>query len=129
MTRLAQILCVLFVVVLGGAGLMTILNPVTMGETSGFNPVGAYGLTNVRTLGAPTLTLAIVTAIGALRKDWLLILPASLYFLLNGLARTISVLAEGYEPVMLRGLLLTTVLFALSQVALHIFRRTKGIHS
>ncbi len=123
MIRLAQILTVLFVVVLGVAGLTTMFNPVALGEASGFNPIGNYGLTNVRTLGAPTLALAIVTAIGALRKDWLLILPASLYFLLNGSARIISVIVEGYEPVMLRGLLLTGVLFTLSLVALYLFRR------
>ncbi len=123
MTRFAQILCVLFVVVLGGAGLSTIFNPVGFAEPTGFNPVGNYGLTNIRTLGAPTLSLAIITAIAALRKEWLLVLPASLYFLFNLSARTISVFVEGYEPIMLRGLLLTSVLFILSQVALNIFRR------
>ena len=126
MTRFAQILCVLFVVVLGGAGLSTIFNPVGFAEPTGFNPVGNYGLTNIRTLGAPTLSLAIITAIAALRKEWLLVLPASLYFLFNLSARTISVFVEGYEPIMLRGLLLTSVLFILSQVALNIFRRMSG---
>ncbi|MEM7115146.1 MAG: hypothetical protein AAF614_22090 [Chloroflexota bacterium] len=126
MLRLAQILSVLFVVVLGVAGLTSILNPIAIGEASNLNPIGNYGLTNVRTLGAPTLTLAIITAIGVFRKEWLLILPASLYFLLNGLARVISVVVEGYEPVMLRGLLFTGVLVVLSQIALHTFRRTNG---
>ena len=123
--RLAQILSAIFVVILGGAGLTTIFSPMTIAEPSGFNPVGDYGITNMRTTGAPTLALAIITAIGAFRKHWLLILPASLYFLFNGSARVISVFAEGFEPVMTRGLVFTFVLFALSQVALHIFRRAE----
>ena len=125
MIRIAQILSALFVVVLGGAGLTSMFSPMTIAEPSGFNPVGDYGLTNMRTLGAPTLALAIITAIGALRKEWLLILPAAMYFFLNALARIISVFAEGFEPIMTRGLVLTLVLVVLSQVALHIFRRAQ----
>ena len=79
----------------------------------------------MRTLGAPTLSLAVITAIGAVKTEWLLILPASLYFLFNGSARLISVFVEGYEPIMLRGLILTFTLFVLSQVTLHIFRRAE----
>ena len=123
MIRLAQFLCVLFVFVLGSAGVASIFSPMTVFEPTGLDAVSNYGMTTLRTLGAPTLSLAIVTAIAAYRKEWLLILPASLYFLLNFSARLTSVFVEGYEPIMLRGLLLTSVLFVLSQVALHIFRR------
>lgn len=123
MARFAQILSALFVLVLGGSALITIFSPMSINDPSGFNAVTNYGITNLRTLGAPTLSLAVITAIGALRKEWLLILPASLYFLFNGSARLISVFVEGYEPIMLRGLILTFTLFALSQVALHLFRR------
>lgn len=92
-------------------------------ELSGFNAMSNYGFTNLRTLGAPTLSLAIITAIGAYRKEWLLILPASLYFGFNFLARLLSTVVEWYEPVMLFGLLMTFTLFILSQVALYTFRK------
>jgi len=124
MTRLAQLLSWGFVLVLGGAGIAAMLFPMSVNEPAGFNAVTDYGLTNVRTLGAPTLALAITTAIGAIRREWVLILPASMYFLFNASARVISVLVEGYDPVMLRGLALTFTLFGLSQAALHIFRTT-----
>ena len=114
MYRFAQILSWGFVLVLGVAGIMTMLFPTAVNEPAGFNATTDYGLTNVRTLGAPTLALAIATAIGAIRREWLLVLPASMYFLFNASARVISVLVEGYDPVMLRGLLITSVLFALS---------------
>ncbi|KZN53905.1 hypothetical protein N474_18865 [Pseudoalteromonas luteoviolacea CPMOR-2] len=123
MTKLAQILSGFFVVILGSAGLVTMLLPEVINEPSGFNAITQYGLTNLRTLGAPTLSLAIITAIGAYKKQWLLILPASMYFFLNFLARTISTVVEGYDPIMLFGLLMTLSLFALSQIALHIFRK------
>ncbi|MDW3646046.1 MAG: hypothetical protein R8P61_03210 [Bacteroidia bacterium] len=127
MIRFAQILSALFVLVLGASALTTIFSPMSINEPSGFNAVTNYGITNLRTLGAPTLSLAVITAIGALKKEWLLILPASLYFLFNGSARLISVFVEGYEPIMLRGLILTFTLFALSQVALHMFKRRDKI--
>lgn len=126
MIRLAQFLSALFVIILGSAALTSIFSPMTIVEPSGFDVVSDYGITNLRTLGAPTLSLAIITAIGVIRKEWLLILPASMYFFFNFSARLISVFVEQYDPIMLRGLLLTFVLFVLSQVALHIFRRTEG---
>lgn len=127
MIRFAQALALLFVLILGGAGLTTILSPLSINEPSGFNAVTDYAITNLRTLGAPTLALAVITAIGAIRKEWLLLLPASMYFLFNGSARLISVFAEGYDPIMLRGLMLTFTLFALSQIALHIIRRADKV--
>ena len=126
MIRVAQFLSLLFVLILGSAGLTTMLFPIHINEPSGFNAATDYGFTNLRTLGAPTLSLAIITAIGAIRKEWILVLPASMYFFLNGTARLISVFVEGYEPVMLRGLMLTFGLFLLSQIALHIFKRASG---
>ena len=122
MTRLAQLLSVLFVLVLGSAALTSIFLPLSIVGPSGFEVASDYGITNLRTLGAPTLSLAIITAIAAFRTDWLLLLPAAMYFLFNLSARLISVFAEGYDPVMLRGLLITTVLVTLSQFALQIFR-------
>ena len=129
MIRFAQILSAIFVLVLGASALTTIFSPMSINEPSGFNAATNYGITNLRTLGAPTLSLAVITAIGALKKKWLLILPASLYFLFNASARLISVFIEGYEPIMLRGLILTITLFILSQVSLQIFRRVEKFQS
>ena len=126
MTRLAQLFSALFVFVLGSAALTSIFSPLTILEPSGFDIVSDYGITNLRTLGAPTLSLAIITAIGAIRKEWLLILPASMYFLFNFSARLISVFVEQFDPIMTRGLIFTIMLFLLSQVALHIFRRAES---
>ena len=123
MIRFAQFLSLLFVIILGSAALVTLFSPMSINGPSGFNVVSDYGITNLRTLGAPTLSLAIITAIGAIRKDWILILPVSLYFLFNGSARVLSIFVEQFDPIMLRGLILTGVLFGLSQLALHTFRR------
>lgn len=123
MIRFAQFLSAVFVLVLGGAGLTTMFSPMSINEASGFVAVSDYGITNLRTLGAPTLALAIITGIGLIRRDWLLILPASMYFFFNGSARVVSLFSEQYDPIMIRGLILTFGLFLLSQIALHIFRK------
>ncbi|KZN68251.1 hypothetical protein N473_07445 [Pseudoalteromonas luteoviolacea CPMOR-1] len=123
MIKFAQVLCGIFVLILGSAALTAMLFPSVINEPSGFNAVTEYGFTNLRTLGAPTLSLAIITAIGIYKKSWLLILPASMYFFFNFSARVISTMVEGYEPVMLFGLVFTFSLFITSQVALHLFRK------
>ena len=126
MTRFAQVLSAVFVLVLGSAALVAIFSPMSINEPSGFNAVTNYGITNLRTLGAPTLSLAVITAIGTIKKRWLLILPASMYFFFNGSARVISTFVEGYEPIMLRGLLFTFTLFVLSQLAIYLFRKSEN---
>lgn len=126
MLRFAQALCVLFVLIFLAASVSIMFLPQRISDASGFNPTTDYAITNVRTLGAPLLSLAVITTLGIVRRSWLLLLPASLYFLFNGLARVVSVLSEGYEPVMLRGLLLTFGLFALSQFAVYTFRRPEA---
>ncbi|KZN49847.1 hypothetical protein [Pseudoalteromonas luteoviolacea] len=123
MIKFAQVLCGMFVLILGSAALTAMFFPAIINEPSGFNAGSDYGFTNLRTLGAPTLSLAIITAIGIYKKAWLLILPASMYFFFNFFARAISAVIEGYDPVMLFGLIFTFTLFMLSQIALKIFRK------
>ena len=126
MLRFAQALSLLFVVIFLAASVTAMFFPQRISDASGFNPTTNYAITNVRTLGAPLMSFAVVTTLGIVRRSWLLLLPGSLYFLFNGAARVVSLLTEGYEPVMLRGLLLTFGLFALSQVAIYIFRRPEA---
>lgn len=123
MTRIAQLIASLFVLVLGSAALVSLFSPMTIAGPSGFNPVDNYGLTNIRTLGAPTFVLAAITAFGVWKANWTYIVPAALYFFMNGSARVISVIVEGYEPVMQRGLMATFALFALALVCIYLFRK------
>jgi hypothetical protein len=126
MERAAQILAGIFVLVLVAASVSNMFNPANVAETAGFNPTSNYGLTNMRTLGAPTLSIAIITAIGIYRKEWLLVLPAAMYFGFNLTARLISIAVEGFEPVMVRGLGITSALFILALVAVYLFNRIKA---
>ena len=125
MIRFAQVLAAVFVAVLASAGLTAMFAPDLIAEPSQFNVVTDYGTTNLRTLGAPTLSLAVITAIGAFRREWLLLLPAAMYFAFNLTARVTSVFVEGYESDMLRGLLFTGTLAILAQIALHTFRTSE----
>ena len=120
--RLAQALIALCILVLGTAAMTSIFSPHFVSEASGFSAQTDYGITNIRTLGAPTLALALTALFGLVRGDWRFVLPASLYFLFNGSARVISILGEGYDPVMIRGLIATFGLFAISQVAIYLLR-------
>lgn len=125
MIRFAQILSAIFVAILATAAITTMFFPELINAPSGFNATTDYGKTNLRTLGAPLLSLAVITTLGIYRKEWLLLLPASLYFFFNGSARVISLFNEQYDPVMLRGIIFTFGLFILSQIALHILRLGK----
>lgn len=122
MTRIAQLISVLFVLIFSTAAIAIIFFPQSA-TASGFNPTSDYGLTNVRTLGAPLLMMALVTAYGAFSKKWMVLVPASMYFLFNGLTRVISAFNEQYDDVMLRGLVLTFLLFAFSLWVIKQFRQ------
>lgn len=128
MQRVAQVFALLFATIFAVAAVSAIFFPANLGEASGFNPTSDYGLTNVRTLGAPLLMLAVVTAFGAFRKDWIMIVPASLYFFFNGSSRVVSLIFEQYDPIMIRGLLLTFGLFSLSQLVIYILRKTQTVN-
>lgn len=125
MIKFAQLISAIFALILGSAGITTMLSPMSINEAADFIAISDYGITNLRTLGAPTLALAVITVIGLIRKDWLLILPASMYFLFNGSARVISLFAEQYDPIMIRGLILTFSLFIFSQIVIYIFKKAK----
>lgn len=126
MQRLAQAFAFIFAIIFTIAAISAIFFPVSLSDASGFNPTSDYGITNVRTLGAPLLMLAVVTAFGAFRKDWIMIVPASLYFFFNGSSRIVSLVFEQYDPIMIRGLLLTFGLFVLSQLVIYILRKTRA---
>lgn len=126
MLRIAQIIAYLFVFIFSAAAFAAIFAPQTIGTASGFNPVSDYGLTNIRTLGAPLLMMAVVTAWGAYTKKPLLLVPAAMYFLFNGLTRVISLFNEQFDPVMYRGLGLTFILFALAIFVLKKFKQDAG---
>ncbi len=123
MTRIAQFISILFALVFVTAAIAIIFFPQAMGVASGFNPTTDYGLTNIRTLGAPLLMMAIVTGYGAYRKKWMLLLPATMYFLFNGLTRVLSLFNEQYDQVMLRGLVFTFTLFAIALWVIKQFRK------
>lgn len=126
MQRLAQAFAFIFAIIFTIAAISAIFFPVSLSDASGFNPTSDYGITNVRTLGAPLLMLTVVTAFGAFRKDWIMIVPASLYFFFNGSSRIVSLVFEQYDPIMIRGLLLTFGLFVLSQLVIYILRKTRA---
>lgn len=129
MVRLANIIACLFVVIFSVAGVTATFFPQILGDTSGFNPTSDYGLTNIRTLGAPLLMMALVTAYGIFSKNWLLIAPACLYFFLNGSTRVVSLLNEAYDPVMIRGLIITFSLFLLATWVIKTLRKAQGVQA
>lgn len=126
MFRIAQVLSSIFVIIFTAASMSAIFFPETLGAASGFNPTSDYGLTNIRTLGAPLLMMAIVTAVGIYAKNWIYLVPASMYFLFNGSTRVISLFNEQYDDVMLRGLFLTFGLFVVSLWVLKQFRQVQN---
>ena len=123
MTRAAQILAGLLALFVAGFGLLYALNPLGASAANGLAPDTVFGMTNMRTLAAPMLMIALMTAIGAVRQSWEFLLPAALYFLFTALLRVLGLVADGFDTSTLRGLVLALVLFAVAEFALQIFRR------
>ena len=101
-----------------------------------FNPVGTasslnwatdtpFGTTNLRTTAASLLMIAVTAGIGAVRKNWIFLLPAALNFLFTALIRVFGLVADGYDPSTLRGLFIALVFFAAAEFALQVFRKAE----
>lgn len=125
MTRAAQILSGLMAVFVAFLAFQYLLRPVAISEINGFNPDTTFGVTNMRTLAAPMLMIAGLSAAAAIRQNWILLLPAALYFLLTAVIRVFGLIADGYDTSTLRGLVLAVVLFAVAEFALQVFRRAE----
>ena len=125
MFRAAQILAGLMAVFLIFLGGLYAFNPDAASSANQLNPETLFGKTNIRVMAAPMLMMGILAAIGAVRADWKLVLPAALYFLLVIIIRIIGLVADGFDTGTIRGLVLATVLFVVAEVAVQVFRKSE----
>ena len=102
-----------------------LFNPVGTGASLGWATDTPFGTTNLRTTAASLLMIAVTAGIGAMRKDWVFLLPAALNFLFTALIRVFGLIADGYDPSTLRGLFIALVFFAVAEFALQVFRRAE----
>ena len=123
MLRIAQILSGLLALVLFVFAGFYIIIPEGAAAARGFDPVGEYGMTNIRILAAPFLMLAIMTAIGAVKKNYVFLAPAALYFLIAIVLRIVGIVADGADGTTVRVLVPAIVLFAIAEFALQVFKR------
>ena len=70
-----------------GFAMLYLFNPMAASGANGLDPVGEYGLTNMRTLAAPLLAMAVMAGIGTVKKNFVFVAPAALYFLFTALIR------------------------------------------
>lgn len=125
MLRAAQILSGLMAAFVAAIAVTYIVNPTATAEVNGLNPVNDFGMTNMRTLAAPMLMVALTAALGAVKKNWMFLLPAALYFLFTAIIRVIGIFADGADPSTIRGLIVAAVFFGIAEFALQIFRRSE----
>ena len=123
MMKTAQILAGLLALALFAFSAVYLFNPAGAASARGFVPEGAYGLTNVRLLGATFVTLGILTALGALKKEYMLVAPAALFFLVSIVIRIVGIIIDGADPTTIRVMVPAVVLFIVAEVALQVFKR------
>ena len=121
--KIAQILAGLLALALFAFSAIYIFNPTGAASARGFVPEGAYGLTNVRLMGATFLTLGILTAIGALKKEYMLVAPAALFFLVSIIIRVLGIIVDGADASTVRVMLPAIVLFIVAEVAVQVFKK------
>lgn len=125
MTRAAQILAGLLALFVGFIAVQYLFRPHALIGVNGFNVDTTFGITNMRTLAAPLIMIAFMSAIGALRQNWVFLLPAALYFLATALIRLFGLVLDGFDTGTIRGLILAVVLFGVAEFALQVFRRAE----
>ena len=123
MLRAAQASSGLATLALFGFAMLYLFNPMAASGANGLDPVGEYGLTNMRTLAAPLLAMAVMAGIGTVKKSFVFVAPAALYFLFTAVIRVFGLVVDGANSQTLRGLVLALVLFALAEFAIFVFKK------
>ncbi len=123
MLKIAQILSGMLALLLFAFGAFYIFNPAGAASARGFESIGEYGMTNVRLMAATFVTLGILTAIGAIKKDFIFLAPAAVYFLASIVLRIFGIIVDGADPSTLRVMVPAVVLFAVAEFALQVFKR------
>ena len=72
------------------------------------------------------LALGILTGIGAVKGVFEFLVPAPLYFLMLIVTRIVSLITEGSDPGIIRGLVLAIVFFIVTEVAAQLVKRAKA---
>lgn len=123
MLKTAQILSGLLALALFAFAAIYLFNPTGAAASRGLEPIGDYGLTNVRLQAATFITLGVLSAIGAVKKDFVFLAPAALFFLVSIVIRIIGIFVDGADPATLRVMVPAVVLFAVAEFALQVFKR------
>ena len=125
MLKIAQILSGLLALALFAFAALYIFNPTAAASARGFEPVGDYGMTNIRLLAATFVTLGSMSAIGAVKKNFLFLAPAAIYFLVSIVIRIIGITVDGADPTTLRVMIPAVILFIVAEFALQVFKRAE----
>lgn len=123
MLKTAQFLAGLLALALFAFTAIYLFNPAGASAARGFEPIGSAGITSVRVMAAGFLMMAIMTAIGAFRKEAVFLMPAAIFFLTSLVIRFVSVFVDGADASDLRVFVPATLLFVVAEFVLQTFRR------
>lgn len=107
-------------------GLRYTFTPDALSGLTALTANDAFGASNIRAMGAPMLALGILTGIGAVKGVFEFLVPAPLYFLMLIVTRIVSLVTEGSDPGIIRGLVLAIVFFIVTEVAAQLVKRAKA---
>ena len=124
MLKIAQILSGVLALALFAFGAIYLFIPESAASARGFEPIGEYGLTNVRQLAATFVTLGILAAIGAVRQNFLFLVPAALFFLVSLVIRFIGIAVDGADATTVRVIVPAIILFVVAEFAVQVFKRS-----
>lgn len=125
MMKIAQILSGVLALVLFAFAAFYLFNPSGAASARGFEPIGEYGTTSIRGLAATFVTLGVMSAIGAVKKNFVFLAPAALFFLVSIVIRIIGMIVDGADAATFRVMVPAVVLFIVAEVALQVFKRAE----
>ena len=124
--KVTQILTGLLALILFGFAGLYLFNPLGASELNGMIPNDAYGITNMRVNAAALASFGVMAAIGAVKKDFVFVAPAALYFLFVILIRLLGLALDGGHSDTIRGLVLAIVLFIIAEIGVQVFKKNKA---
>lgn len=128
MMKIAQILSGVLALALLAFGSIYLFTPENAVSARGFEPIGDYGLTIVRQMAASFITLGILTTIGAVKRNFLFLVPTALFFLVSLVICIIGIVVDGADATTVRVMVPAVILFVVAEFAVQVFKRSAADH-
>lgn len=114
---------VLVALIFIAGGAVSIFNPEAAASARNFEPIGEFGITNLRLLAAPFLMIAVAAIAAAIKKNPVFLGPAVLFLMFGVVIQIGGLIVDGSSGDAIKGLIATIVMLIVAEIPVQLFNR------